>query len=71
MTQMEAMKRFMVMQPLTREPNAMVAKNLLRSIKGILESLDIPKERIMSLVKYMLMNKVDLWWETIKRIYNK
>lgn len=51
MSQMEAMKRFIVMQPssFVGEPNAKVVENYLKRIKKILEGLDIPEERRVSL----------------------
>ncbi|RVW95578.1 hypothetical protein CK203_039116 [Vitis vinifera] len=32
--------------------------------------LDIPKEMRVSLTAYMLVDKVDFWWESIKRVYD-
>ena len=61
MSQMEAMKRFMVMQPpsFNGEPNAKAAEHWLRRMKRILVGLNIPEERMVSLMDYMLVDKVD------------
>ncbi|RVW37741.1 hypothetical protein CK203_116444 [Vitis vinifera] len=32
--------------------------------------LDIPKEMRVSLTAYMLVDKVDFWWESMKRVYD-
>ena len=71
MSQMEAMKRFMVMQPpsFTGEPDAGVAENWLRRIRRILDGLDIPGERRVSLAAYMLVDRADFWWETMKQVH--
>ncbi|RVW14653.1 hypothetical protein CK203_085456 [Vitis vinifera] len=47
MSQMEAMKRFMVIQPpsFNGEPNAEAVEHWLRRIKRILVGLDTPEER--------------------------
>ena len=52
MIQMEAMKKFMVMQPssFNEESNAEMTKTWLRHIKRILKELDIPKEMRVSLL---------------------
>ena len=60
MSQMEATKRFVVMQPLL-EPNVEVAKNLLRCIKRILKGFDIQEKRRVSLATYILVDKTNLW----------
>ncbi|KAL6318881.1 hypothetical protein AAG906_001354 [Vitis piasezkii] len=72
MSQMEAMKRFMVMQPpsFNGEPNAEAVEHWLRRIKRILVGLDIPEERRVSLAAYMLVDKVDFWWESMKIVYD-
>ncbi|KAJ9699024.1 hypothetical protein PVL29_007877 [Vitis rotundifolia] len=72
MSQMEAMKRFMVMQPpsFNGEPNAEAAEHWLRRMKRILEGLDIPEERRVSLAAYMLVGKADFWWESMKRVHD-
>ena len=61
MSQMEAMKRFMVMQPpsFNGEPNVEVAEHWLRRMKRILVGLDIPEERKVSLVADMLVDKAN------------
>lgn len=61
MIQMEAMKKFMVMQSpsFNGESNAKMTKKWLRHIKRILKELDIPKEMRVSLVAYMLVDKID------------
>nr|CAN68536.1 hypothetical protein VITISV_018260 [Vitis vinifera] len=61
MSQMEAMKRFMVMQPLyfNGEPNAEAVGHWLRRMRRILVGLDILEERRVSLAAYML-NKYPL-----------
>ena len=50
MSQMEAMKRFMVMQPpsFNGEPNAEAAEHWLRRMKRMLVGLDIPEEMRVS-----------------------
>ena len=72
MNQLEAMKRFMVMQPLSfnGEPNVEAAEHWLRIMKRILVGLDIPKEKWVSLAIYMLVDKANIWWETMKRVYD-
>ena len=72
MSQMEAMKRFMVMQPpsFVGEPNVELAKNWLRLVKRMFYGLDIPKERRVGLAAYMLVDMVDFWWETMKQAHN-
>ena len=72
MSQMEAMKRFMVMQPpsFNGEPSAEAVGNWLRRMKRILVGLDIPEERRVSLAAYMFVDKVDFWWESMKRVYD-
>ena len=64
MSQMEAMKRFMVMHPpsFNGEPNVEVVEHWLRRMKRILVGLDIPKKMRVSLATYMLIDKVDFWW---------
>ena len=66
MSQIEAMKIFMVMEPpsFIGEPDAEVAENWLRRNKRILHGLDIPEERRVSLSTYMLMDKADFCRET-------
>ena len=63
MSQMEAMKRFMVMQPLyfNGEPNAEAVGHWLRRMRRILVGLDIPEEMRVSLAACMLVDKVDFW----------
>ena len=72
MSQMEAMKRFMVMQPpsFNREPNAKAAEHWLRGMRRILVGLDIPEEMRVSLAAYMLVDKADFWWESMRRVYD-
>ena len=50
MSKMEAMKRFMVMQPpsFNGEPNAEAAEHWLRRMKRMLVGLDIPEEMRVS-----------------------
>ena len=50
MSQMEAMKRFMVMQPpyFNGEPNAKAVEHWLRRMRRILVGLDIPEEMRVS-----------------------
>ncbi|XP_034695617.1 uncharacterized protein LOC117921767 [Vitis riparia] len=69
---MEAMKRFMVMQPpsFNGEPSAEVAEHWLRRMRRILVGLDIPEERRVSLATYMLVDKANFWWESMKRVYD-
>ena len=71
-SQMEAMKRFMVMQPpsFNGEPNAEAAEHWLRRMKRILVGLNIPEEKRVSLVAYMLVDKADFWWKSMKRVYD-
>ena len=61
MSQMEAMKRFMVMQPpsFNGEPNAEAVEHWLRRMKIILVGVDILKERRVSLAACMLVDKAD------------
>ena len=72
MSQMEAMKRFMVMQPpsFNGEPNAEAAEHWLRRMKRILVGLNIPEKKRVSLVAYMLVDKADFWWKSMKRVYD-
>ncbi|XP_034701176.1 uncharacterized protein LOC117926612 [Vitis riparia] len=72
MNQMEAMKRFMVMQPpsFNGEPSAEAAEHWLRRMRRILVGLDIPEERRVGLATYMLVGKADFWWESMKRVYD-
>ncbi|RVW89330.1 Transposon Ty3-I Gag-Pol polyprotein [Vitis vinifera] len=72
MSQMEAMKRFMVMQPpsFNGEPSAEAAEHWLRRMRRILVGLDIPEERRVGLAAYMLVDKADFWWESMKRVYD-
>ncbi|RVX08378.1 Transposon Tf2-8 polyprotein [Vitis vinifera] len=72
MSQMEAMKRFMVMQPpsFNGEPSAEAAEHWLRRMRRILVGLDIPEERRVGLATYMLVDKTDFWWESMKRVYD-
>ena len=71
MSQMEA-KRFMVMQPpsFNGEPNAKAVEHWLRRMKRILVGLEIPEEMRVSLAAYMLVDKADFWWESMKRVYD-
>ena len=71
MSQMEAMKRFMVMQPpfINGEPNVEATEHWLRRMKRILVGLDIPKKMRVSLIAYILVDKPDIWWESMKRVY--
>ena len=52
------------------EPYAELAKNWLRLVKRMFYGLDIPKERQVGLVAYMLWDRVDFWWETMKQAHN-
>ena len=63
MSQMEATRRFMVMQPPTfiGQPNVMVVENWLSHVKRILEGLDILENRKVNLTMCMLIAKVDFW----------
>ncbi|XP_034695706.1 uncharacterized protein LOC117921863 [Vitis riparia] len=72
MSQMEVMKRFMVMQPpsFNREPSAEATEHWLRRMRRILVGLDILKERRVGLAAYMLVDKTDFWWESMKRVYD-
>ena len=72
MSQMEVMKRFMVMQPpsFNDEPNVEAIDHWLRRMKRILVGLDILEKRRVSLSTYMLVDKADIRWETMKRVYN-
>ena len=72
MSQVEAMKRFMVMQPLyfNGEPNAEPFGHWLRRMRRILVGLDILEERRVSLTAYMLVDKADFLWESMKRVYD-
>ncbi|RVW92637.1 Retrovirus-related Pol polyprotein from transposon 17.6 [Vitis vinifera] len=72
MSQMEAMKRFMVMQPpsFNGEPSAEAVEHWLRRMRRILVGLDIPEERRVGLATYMLVDKADFWWESMKRVYD-
>ncbi|KAL6329093.1 hypothetical protein AAG906_007442 [Vitis piasezkii] len=72
MSQMEAMKRFMVMQPpsFNGEPSAKAAEHWLKRMRRILVGLDIPEERRVGLATYMLVDKADFWWESMKRVYD-
>ena len=72
MSQMEAMKRFMVMQSpfFVREPDAELVKIWLMLVKRMFYGLDIPKDRRVGLVAHMLGDRVDFWWETMKRAHN-
>ncbi|RVW90805.1 Retrovirus-related Pol polyprotein from transposon 17.6 [Vitis vinifera] len=72
MSQMEVMKRFMVMQPpsFNGEPSVEAVEHWLRRMRRILVGLDIPEEMRVSLAAYMLMDKVDFWWESMKRVYD-
>ncbi|WJZ99854.1 hypothetical protein VitviT2T_018267 [Vitis vinifera] len=72
MSQMEAMKRFMVMQPpsFNGEPNAEAAEHWLRRMKRTLVGLYIPKKMRVSFVAYMLVDKADFWCESMKRVYD-
>ena len=72
MSLMEAMKRFMVMQPpsFNGEPIAEAAEHWLRRIRRILVGLDIPEEKRVGLAAYMLVDKADFWWESMKRVYD-
>ncbi|RVW60237.1 Transposon Ty3-I Gag-Pol polyprotein [Vitis vinifera] len=73
MSQMEAMKRFMVMQPpsFNGEPSAAeAAEHWLRRMRRILVGLDIPEERRVGLAAYMLVDKADFRWESMKRVYD-
>ena len=58
MSQTEAMKRFMVTQPpsFNGEPYAEAAEHWFRRMKRILVGLDIPEEKMVSLVAYMLVD---------------
>ena len=58
MSQIETMKRFMVMQPpsFNGEPNVEAIEHWLRRMKRILVGLDIPEERRVSLVAYILVD---------------
>ena len=62
LSQMEAMKRFMVMQTpfFNGEPNAKAVENQLRHMKRILVRLGIPEDRRVSLAAYMLVDKADI-----------
>ena len=72
MSQMEAMKRFMVMQPpsFNGEPSAEAAEHWLRRMRRILVGLDILEEKRVSLAAYMLVDKADFWWESMRRVYD-
>ena len=72
MSQMEAMKRFMVIQPpsFNGEPNAEAVEHWLRRMKRILVGLDIPEEMRVSLAAYMLVDKTNFLWESMKRVYD-
>ncbi|KAJ9691569.1 hypothetical protein PVL29_013681 [Vitis rotundifolia] len=64
--------QFMVMQPpsFNGEPNAEAAEHWLRRMKRILVGLDILEERRVSLAAYILVDKADFWWESMKRVYD-
>ncbi|RVW41677.1 hypothetical protein CK203_108709 [Vitis vinifera] len=72
MSQMKAMKRFMVMQPpsFNGEPSTEAVEHWLRRMRRILVGLDIPEERRVSLAAYMLVDKTDFWWESMRRVYD-
>ncbi|KAL6336406.1 hypothetical protein AAG906_014578 [Vitis piasezkii] len=42
----------------------------LRRMRRILVGLDIPEEKRVSLAAYMLVDKTDFWWESMKRVYD-
>ncbi|RVW40754.1 Transposon Tf2-2 polyprotein [Vitis vinifera] len=62
----------MVMQPpsFNGEPSAEAAEHWLRRMRRILVGLDIPEERRVGLATYMLVDKADFWWESMKRVYD-
>ncbi|RVW73763.1 hypothetical protein CK203_057633 [Vitis vinifera] len=62
----------MVMHPpsFNGEPNAEAAEHWLRRMRRILVGLDIPEERRVGLAAYMLVDKADFWWESMKRVYD-
>ncbi|RVW36979.1 hypothetical protein CK203_103687 [Vitis vinifera] len=64
MSQMEAMKRFMVMQPpsFNGEPSAEAAEHWLRRMRRILVGLDIPEEKGVYDTEVMT-------WEEFERIF--
>ena len=72
MSQIEVMKRFMVMQPpsFNGEPIAEAAEHWVRRIRRILVGLDIPEEKRVGLAAYMLVDKADFWWESIEKVYD-
>ena len=53
-----------------KQPNAEVAKHWLRRMKRILVELNILEEKRVSLAAYMLVNKANFWWESMKRVYD-
>ena len=42
----------------------------MRRMQTILVGLYIPEKRRVSLVAYMLVDKADFWWESMKRVYD-
>ncbi|RVW33109.1 hypothetical protein CK203_114633 [Vitis vinifera] len=39
-------------------------------MKRILVGLDVPEERRVGLAAYMLVEKADFWWESMKKVYD-
>ena len=72
MSQMEAMKIFMVIQPpsFAGELDIGLEENWLRRIKRIFDGLYIPGEGRVGFAAYMLVNKADFGGETMKQAHN-
>ncbi|KAJ9678287.1 hypothetical protein PVL29_023021 [Vitis rotundifolia] len=53
-----------------RPPNAEAVEHWLRRMRRILVRLYILEERRVSLAIYMLVDKANFWWESMKRVYD-
>ena len=46
--------------------NFLEAENWLKEVKKILDVLEVPEERRVSLASFMLRDEADSWWDMVK-----
>ena len=50
--------------------NFLEAEHWLKEVKKILDVLEVPEERRVSLASSMLRDEVDSWWDMVKNTYD-
>ena len=50
--------------------NFLEAEHWLKEVKKILDVLEVPEERRVSLASFMLRDEADSWWDMVKRTHD-